>query len=65
MLIHKTDDDKDHPFIISCDMSELEEIYDLIKYHLEPGPTHEPIRKDTLVHWKYKLEQVTGKRPPV
>ncbi len=62
MIIHKTEDDKDHPFLLACDMSECEELYDLLEWFLNQNPlAWENI--GTIQHIKYKLEQITGPRP--
>jgi len=62
MIIHKTDDDKDHPFLLACDMSELEALYDLISWFTMLPRDHEWNDLNLLIHIKFKLAQVTGER---
>ncbi len=63
MIIYKSEE-KDFPFLLGCDMQELEDLYDLIKWCLGSPLEFEGMNRDALRHIMGRLEQVTGDRPP-
>jgi len=57
MLVHKTKDDKDYPYMLACNIYEIEEIYDLL------DSTDNSLLTPTLRHWRCHLKQVIEERP--
>lgn len=66
MIIHKLNreeivsgciiDSDNFPFLIGCDMQELEELLNLLESLGDQIPSN-------MVHWKFRIEQITGPRP--
>ncbi len=65
MILYKIDRDEiinsevlecdTYPFLIGCDMQDLEDLLDLINKQEDPPAW--------TIHWRHRLEQITGLRP--